>query len=246
MKICRKCSQEKPLIAFSRNKSFPDGKSTWCKQCRSEYRRDEYAAHNPERQRVSTESVVERRTKVCIDCMQELTSGLFDRKRSAKDGLTSYCKECGKARSVKWQRENKDKIAYKRWEYRKSSPRWSLGSNLKGALARRPTDNPASIDDVMAMWDGQEGKCALTGIPMTWAQGKVTSTSITIDRVDWEKGYSVDNIRLICHAINSFRGRMSDEEMLAMARTLIAKADDSEPSWRNFNYYTDGHIEMVN
>lgn len=231
MKTCRKCQQELPLIAFTRNKSFPDGKSTWCSKCRSEYRREEYAAHHPERKRAKSESVVIRTTKVCIDCLQALPIGRFHRKRDAADKHTSYCKECGNARSVKWQRDNKNKIAFKRWEYRKSSPRWSLNANLKGALARRATENPATIDDIMAMWEAQSGRCILTGMQMTWAQGKITPTSITLDRIDWEKGYSAGNIRLICHAINSFRGRMSDAEMIAMARALIAYHDrESFPS----------------
>lgn len=221
MKACRKCLQDKPLVAFSRNKSFPDGLSTWCKICRSRHRREEYMAHHPDRARVVTQSTVERRTKVCIDCMQELTSGLFDRKRSAADGLTSYCKECGKARSADWQRKNKDKLASKRLAHRQASPRWSLNVNLKGALNRRPTEKPATIEDIMAMWDAQGGRCALSGLKMTWAQGKVLSTSITIDRINYERGYSTDNIRLVCHAINSFRGRMTDDEMFTMALALI-------------------------
>ncbi len=47
-------------------------------------------------------------------------------------------------------------------------------------------------------------------------------TSITLDRIVPELGYAKGNIRLVCHAINSFRGRMTDAEMLAMARAIIA------------------------
>lgn len=248
MKTCRKCSLDLPLIAFSRNKSFPDGLSTWCKKCRSQHRRDEYAAHHPGRVRAASEPIQVRKNKLCIDCLQELPVSHFHRKRSAADGYTSYCKNCGNARSIKWQRENKDKITFKRWEYRKASPRWTLNTNLRDALARRPTDNPANIDDLMVMWNRQDGKCALSGVQMTWAQGKVLGTSITLDRINHEGGYSADNLRLVCHAVNAFRGRMTDAEMIALARLLIAKADadSAEPSWRGFGYSAPIHTFTVN
>lgn len=79
------------------------------------------------------------------------------------------------------------------------------------------------------------------GIKMTWAQGKVLPTSISLDRIDHTQGYSSDNLRLICHAVNAFKGQMTDAEMLVMARAIIAKADDSEPSWRGFGYSAPVH-----
>ncbi len=222
MKVCRKCREELPIVAFTRNNSFPDGKSTWCAQCRSKYRREEYAEHHPERKRAQSESTVVRKTKVCIDCVKELPIGRFHRKRDAADKHTSYCKECGNARSIKWQRDNKDRIASKRLKDRQKSPRWSLNVNLRCALARHATENPATLDDLMALWNQQDGKCALSSIQMTWAQGKILPTSITLDRISHDDGYSIENIRLVCHAINSFRGRMTDDEMFDMAEALIA------------------------
>jgi len=56
---------------------------------------------------------------------------------------------------------------------------------------------------------------------MTWAQGKVLPTSITLDRINPDKGYTRRNVRLVCHAVNSFRGRMKDKEMLQMAKQIV-------------------------
>jgi hypothetical protein len=61
---------------------------------------------------------------------------------------------------------------------------------------------------------------------MTWGRGKVTATSISLDRIDADGGYTAGNVRLLCHAVNAFRGRMSDSEMIAMARAIVAKADE--------------------
>lgn len=96
-----------------------------------------------------------------------------------------------------------------------------MQTTLRHGLKRVFTENPATIDDLMGKFDAQNGRCALTGIQMTWGKGKVLPTSISLDRIDQDQGYSCDNVRLICHAINAFRGRMSDDEMFTMALALI-------------------------
>jgi len=73
----------------------------------------------------------------------------------------------------------------------------------------------------MKMWKEQEGKCAISGVTMTWATGSLQSTSITLDRIDQTRGYSADNLRLACHAANTFRGRMSDDQMYEMAVAIV-------------------------
>ncbi len=44
---------------------------------------------------------------------------------------------------------------------------------------------------------------------------------MTMDRIDSSRGYSRGNVRLICHAVNMFKGTMSDDEMFAMAVALV-------------------------
>ena len=119
------------------------------------------------------------------------------------------------------------------------SPRAVMNVTLAHGLRRKPTENPATIEDLMQKWRKQKGLCALTGLKMTWGQGKVLPTSISIDRIDPEKGYSADNLRLICHAVNAFRGRMSDAQMLEMARAIVAKADATSPTWKPYLIHSE-------
>jgi hypothetical protein len=101
------------------------------------------------------------------------------------------------------------------------SPRSALSHALHNALKRHPTERPATTDDLMALFKRQEGRCALSGITMTWNKGGILPTSISIDRIDLERGYAPDNIRLLCFSVNAFRGRMNDGEMLEMARAIV-------------------------
>ncbi len=97
---------------------------------------------------------------------------------------------------------------------------------VKHALRRRPAANPITVDYLMDLWREQGGLCAISGVEMTWRRGELRPTSISVDRIDRDKGYEIGNVRLIAYQINTFRGRWSDEQMLDMARILVAKADE--------------------
>lgn len=99
---------------------------------------------------------------------------------------------------------------------------------LRHAIKRRTTINPATTDELMEMWHRQNNKCAVSGVEMTWGKGKLMPTSISLDRLDGSRGYELDNIRLVCYQVNTFRGRWSDEQMLAMARAIVANMDAKE------------------
>ena len=75
------------------------------------------------------------------------------------------------------------------------------------------------------LWLAQEGKCALSGIPMRWSRGVtgavVQWNSISTDRMNPNIGYRQGNLRLVCFCFNSMRGRLSDEEMFEAASTLV-------------------------
>ena len=84
-----------------------------------------------------------------------------------------------------------------------------------------------SITDIylFELWESQEGRCAISGLQMTWGKGRIEPTSISLDRINSKLGYEADNVRLVCHAVNCFRGRMLDYEMIEIARTIVAYAD---------------------
>jgi hypothetical protein len=129
------------------------------------------------------------------------------------------------------RKANKERHAayHRTWrrKYRKSqkSPRYVLAAALRKALKRFPTDNPATIEDLLVMWDRQSGKCALLGIPLTWGggDGKPLPTSVSIDRINRRQGYGADNIRLVCFWANTTRGSGSDLEFYR--RLLIGWLD---------------------
>lgn len=68
------------------------------------------------------------------------------------------------------------------------------------------------------------GFCSLTGIKFEQRQDGNTGPlprSASIDKIDPHKGYVQDNCRFILHCVNSFKGTMTDEEMINIAKFLI-------------------------
>jgi len=57
-------------------------------------------------------------------------------------------------------------------------------------------------EDIENLWEDQQGKCYYTGIDMLYTYGANSPYQVSIDRVDSNKAYTLDNIVLCCQAIN--------------------------------------------
>ena len=128
-------------------------------------------------------------------------------------------KEQHKASQKHWHEAHSQESAQKAKNKRSISPLVNLRESIKLGLIRKGGDIDA--DFMLQMWLDQDGCCALSGIKMVWGGG-TGPRNISTDRIDATRGYYKDNVRLVCHAVNSFRGQMSDDELLIMAVTLVA------------------------
>lgn len=76
-------------------------------------------------------------------------------------------------------------------------------------------------EDVMALWNAQGGKCALTGRTMTLTGGM---TAASIDRIDSQGGYTADNVWLVCWAVNLMKQAMTVEEFGDWCKAIVFHA----------------------
>lgn len=206
--------------------------------------------------------------KKCRLCGEEKILSDFHKAPQCLDGHRGECKKCSSSQQ-RLRDQTPERMAARAADYEKNKDKWNerrrspegrrkyrarvagspsyvLSFALYRALKRRPTENPVTHTQLMEMFLQQEGKCAVSGLTMTWMRGKIHLTSISIDRIDSKRGYSADNVRLICHAINRLRGDHTDAEMLEVARAIVAKADEQEPSWKGFGYSAPVHTFTVN
>jgi hypothetical protein len=73
-----------------------------------------------------------------------------------------------------------------------------------------------TLEQIIDLWNKQEGKCALSGLDMTYDKTKIsnrTPYTISLDRIDSGKGYTYNNCRLIVWALNALIGNFGYESV---------------------------------
>ena len=68
------------------------------------------------------------------------------------------------------------------------------------------------LEDLFELYEKQGGRCAITGIELTHSETN-RHANVSIDRIDNLKPYSLDNVRLVCNAVNIMRHEMSDDQL---------------------------------
>lgn len=159
--------------------------------------------------------------KKCSGCKEMKTIDLFSSNKSRYDGKSHYCKEC----SSKIKSKNKNLSI-------KSYMVDILRSSKRTAKIRGITEYSITIQDLLLLYDKQNGLCAITSVPMTniSGQGKIL-TNCSIDRIDSSKGYTLDNVQLTCLSINMMKLNATSEEFITflneVSENIIRKRDNN-------------------
>ena len=135
-----------------------------------------------------------------------------------RGGLCRECKDCQRKRYY----ENRNKL-FTDDEY---ALRYKLQQALNGTRRRSKEKNmynDLTIDFLLYLWEKQNGRCALTGLDMTYKfyEGRV-NTNVSVGRIDSTKGYSKENVQLVCMAANQMKNDLSMCEFLDMCELVIA------------------------
>ena len=84
---------------------------------------------------------------------------------------------------------------------------------------KRKIEFDISIEDVLKVYLDQGKVCSLSGIPIGWTtMGKLHN--ISIDRIDSNKGYYIDNIQLVYPKINMMKFTYSQDEFIDMCKLV--------------------------
>jgi hypothetical protein len=93
---------------------------------------------------------------------------------------------------------------------------------LRGSLSRAKKfgrEHTITVSDVWAIMEGQGFRCALTGLRFNTGAltpGEVRPFGPSIDRLDNTKGYTRENIRIVCNIANIARNVFTDEDFYRM------------------------------
>ncbi len=86
---------------------------------------------------------------------------------------------------------------------------------------KRVIEATIGVKDVIALWELQEGKCAISGLAMVLkTEGEPVYNQASIDRIDPNGGYTQGNVRLICLIANYALNRFSDDDLRTLCNAV--------------------------
>lgn len=147
-------------------------------------------------------------TKRCHRCGTVKPYYEFGFHAGRTDGLDSYCSPCGLAFVQAYQStpEGRANVLVR------EAKRRATKRGLVFTLDKREAEIAAMI---------RKG-CALTGLEFDISSGTGRKpNSPSIDRVKPELGYTVENVRVICWALNSFLGEWGEDVVAPIAEAFL-------------------------
>lgn len=148
----------------------------------------------------------------CPRCGHDKPAATFLVRRTGRyaGNLYGYCTPCRAA----WQRNR----------YR-TNPIYRLARLCASARSRAKHLRilfSITPHDLAQVYDLQQGRCALTGRPLQFTGPTKDPEGISIDRIDSDRGYTIDNIWLVCSRANSMKMEGTIEDLLDWCRDVIS------------------------
>jgi len=146
-------------------------------------------------------------SKKCTDCKQKLPAEAFP----AQSKKCSTCRYTARRKAASATPQNFltrsfGQLKHARMKKEKSKVGWEI-----------------TLEDVLELWDKQEGRCALTGLFMTYhkdGRGR-RDLNVSIDRIDPDIDYLVTNIQLVCLRANTMKHTLKEDELYWWAKNIV-------------------------
>ena len=131
--------------------------------------------------------------------------------------VTNHVKSCGclkpgrrlRAKHPSWR--GCGEISLTMWKY------------TQGLAKKRGIPFELTIEDAWERFEQQKGRCALSGIPLTFVGSTSTvspDTTASLDRIDNTKGYTSNNIQWLHKAVNRMKWDYDQEDFIRWCRAV--------------------------
>lgn len=207
---CAKCKEWKPVEAFVRDSQQSSGFACRCRECMG-CKKGRYDIGRP-----ATQQLIDG-CLTCRTCGETKLLDQFEKNKACYHGRAYRCRTCAGKKAIESQSRTMRNFLMQ-W------CRPSHGHLKRSGKRSLPTFSREmlQIDKLMALYEAQGGRCAVTGLKLTHKKGNGRCwTNASIDRIENTKGYEPGNVRLVCVAVNLIRHEMTDDEMYWWAKKLI-------------------------
>jgi hypothetical protein len=89
-----------------------------------------------------------------------------------------------------------------------------------------------TIEQLGDLFEKQGGKCAVTGEEIEFGLNTKDRRTASLDRIDNNKGYTINNIRWVHVRVNQMKNNMSDEELVYWCDKIIKGLTMPEPAFK--------------
>lgn len=96
-------------------------------------------------------------------------------------------------------------------------------SRIKHQAKMRNLNVDITIKDAWELFEKQDRKCALSGLPIELKsnyKGVESNNTASLDRIDNSNGYTIDNVQWVHKIINIMRNRLSVDEFIMYCRKV--------------------------
>jgi hypothetical protein len=164
-------------------------------------------------------------TKYCKECGNDKPINEFH--KSQKSLLCKFHHNLlGRERKKKYRKDPKNKEKEKiKYEERKIRL-WA--NTLINNSKKRECENSLSVEDVLEIYNKQNGMCFWFKIPIIPSLTKKHPQQPSLDRIDRFKGYTRDNVVLCCYAANIGRNETDIEIWLNFVDVLLNRTNKTE------------------
>lgn len=137
---------------------------------------------------------------------------------SLKNGRSTQCRLC-------WERGHKHNLNARVWG------RILRGAKLRGISVELGDKNDAKQFLYDLLHRKQQGRCALSGLPISIAntiRGDMSrgETTASLDRIDSSKGYTRDNVQWVHKDINKMKMDLSQNAFIALCKAVATNHAD--------------------
>lgn len=159
-------------------------------------------------------------TKKCSRCRELKPLDQFSKEKRNRTGHGNYCKGCKSTLTVAYHKERRAAD----WAFRllgNARTSTSGGGNRKFQLRTRPEWEKMNltVEYLRELYNAQDGKCAYFNVTLL-LDGGMDLRSITLDRLDCDRGYVQGNVVLASRAANLARGNASTDDMHVLVELI--------------------------
>lgn len=163
--------------------------------------------------------------KKCNCCKEFKPISDFGNLHCTKDGLTRQCKSCGNTKTKYYRDKFRDIYNENQQKVRmtKEGAIAQILSSAKSRSKQKGLEIDITAEFLLELLEKTNMICQVSGQQMSFGNKSYKDrnmTKVSLDRIDSHKGYTKDNVQLVCWAVNLMKNSMDEEEFKFWINTI--------------------------